>query len=41
MPSDDLDQMGPIDHLVVDFPGSRKRKDGRCRVSFTEWHAPP
>ncbi len=28
MPSDDLDQMGPIDYLVVEFPGSRMTGEG-------------
>jgi hypothetical protein len=28
MPSDELDQMGPIDYLVVEFPGSRMTGEG-------------
>jgi hypothetical protein len=28
MPSDDLDQMGPIDYLVGEFPGSRMTGEG-------------
>jgi hypothetical protein len=32
MERDDLEDMGPIDHLVVEFPGSRMTGEGlpRC-----------
>jgi hypothetical protein len=35
MPSDDLDQMGPIDYLVVEFPGSRMT--GRASLCSSTW----